>query len=325
MVQSATMRQSPILTITLNPAVDVASHTAEVTPGPKLRLDRPSVDPGGGGINVARAIGILGGRARAFVALGGPTGAQLAFLLESAGIDLVRFPAPGDARQSLSVTDNATGAQYRFILPGPDWGPEDTRAVLDAIAAEAGSAQALVVLSGSQPPGIPEDFPAALARVLAGRARLMIDTSGDPLHRLVSDPPVGAPPDLLRMDMAESIDLAGRPLPRPQDSADFAASLVARGAARMAVLARGAEGSVLVARGLRLHCAPPVVRVDSAVGAGDSFTGAFVLSLARGETPEAALRHGTAAAAAAVMTGGTDLCRIEDVEHLLPGCRVSQV
>ena len=110
----------PILTVTLNPAVDLAAATPQVVAGPKLRLGKPAIDPGGGGINVARAVRLLGGEALAFVALGGAMGAQLAWLVQRTGVPLVGFEAPGETRHSLTVTAEDSGAEYRFVLPGAD-------------------------------------------------------------------------------------------------------------------------------------------------------------------------------------------------------------
>jgi len=313
------MKQKPILTVTLNPAVDIAADVAKVEAGPKLRLDAPRIDPGGGGVNVARAIAILGGSVEAFVALAGGMGTQLAELMTAAGIRTLPFSAPGETRHSLSVTETTTGQQYRFVLPGSAWPDGLSDAAITAIAGAA-RPQALVVLSGSQPPGVPADFPARLAARLEPGAFLGIDTSGPALARLITQPRPGAIPDMLRLDQAEAEATAGHALTEARDSADFAAALVSRGVARIVMVARGADGSVLAGDGLRLHCRPPDVPVDSAVGAGDSLTGAFILEHARGGTLAEALRAGTAAAAATVMTAGTELCRREDYERLLPEC-----
>ncbi|MGY6635120.1 MAG: 1-phosphofructokinase family hexose kinase [Alkalilacustris sp.] len=312
------MQHRPILTVTLNPAVDLAARVERMEPGPKLRLSEPRRDPGGGGINVARAIGRLGGRAQAFVALGGAMGAQLAWLLEAEGVGLHRFDAPGETRQSMSVLEAATGLEYRLVLPGADWPLPRARKALAAIEAAVRSA-GVVVLSGSQPPGVPDDFPTRLARRLEGAgATLVVDTSGAPLDRLVDVPDPDHPPAVLRMDDVEAEEVAGCALPGPADTADFAAALVARGVAETVVIARGADGNVLVRADTRLHCRPPKVEVKSKVGAGDSFMGAFTLELAgRGDWAQA-LRRGTAAAAAAVMTPGTELCSAADTDRLTP-------
>lgn len=152
-----------ILTVTLNPTIDLSTSVPHVVAGPKLRCTMPDVDPGGGGTNVSRAIKILGGNSRALVAVGGPTGDRLLTLLNTQGIGTVALRGPGETRQSLAVTDRGTGEQFRFVLPGPEWHPTDVAHALAAIAAAARDG-GLVVLSGSQPPGVPEDFPPALPR-----------------------------------------------------------------------------------------------------------------------------------------------------------------
>jgi 6-phosphofructokinase 2 len=314
--------QSQLVTITLNPALDLSAMVPTVRPGPKLRLGPVTAEPGGGGINVARAVAALGGQALALAALGGPTGERLAGLLAGvAGLTLYPLPAPGDTRESLSVTEEGTGAQFRFVLPGPVFDPALTDVLLNRVAAQI-EPGAVVVLSGSQPQGLPDDLPARLSRALPPTARLILDTSGAALGRLVDAPEPGAIPHILRMDAAEAEAMAGHPLAHPQDSADLAAVWVARGVAGCVILARGAEGSVLVEAGRALLCAPPVVQVVSAVGAGDSFVAGLALALARGQGAEAALVQATAAAAAAVTTPGTELCRAEDVARLAPLCRI---
>lgn len=309
----------PILTVTLNPALDLSTEAEGIRPGPKLRCAAPVTEPGGGGVNVARVIARLGAPVRAIVALGGPTGATLAALLAAEGVAVEAVEVPGDTRLGLAVTDRLTGAQWRFVLPGPAWTAAEAAALRGRIALAA-PAGAIVVLSGSQPPGVPDDFAPALAADLEGRgARLVVDTSGAALRRLAAGPSAVA---VLRLDEAEAEELAGRPLPDRAASLAFAADLVLRGVARMVVLARGAEGSVLAGPGLRLSAVPPVVPVASKVGAGDSFTAAFVLALARGEGPGAALARGTAAAAAAVMTPSSELARAVDIARLLPLVRL---
>lgn len=309
------MMQSPILTLTLNPALDLAAEAPQVVPGPKLRCSAPLVEPGGGGVNVSRAIAELGGSSRAVLALGGPTGQELAALLSAQGIDLVQLVAPGPTRQSLSITDQ-NGEQYRFVLPGPVWTAQAQAEILGQIDDMLMPGTHLV-LSGSQPPGMTPDFAVQIARLCATRGAVsLVDTSGVPLETLARQ----GCADVLRMDHAESEILAGRALTSRADSLGFARDLVKRGAAHMVVMARGAEGNVLVTAQTALSCRPPDVPVRSKVGAGDSFTGAFVLALARAMSPAEALRQGTAAAAAAVMTEGSALCRAADVARLAAFC-----
>ncbi len=307
--------QQPILTVTLNPALDLSARVSAMKAGPKLRLSAPVWEPGGGGVNVARAIHALSGSALAWVALGGASGARHLALLHEQGVATHVFDVTGDTRQSWAITDD-DDQQFRLQLPGEGW--------TDAMAAQAridivAHTKGLVVLSGSQPPGLSAEFTQDLVKDL-GTGRVIIDTSGPALGRLIDHPLDRARPFVLRLDQAEAEALARQSLASVADTHAFATGLCARGVAEHVCVARGADGSVLAGTGDDFHCRPPGVSVRSKVGAGDSFTGAFTLALARGTSPAEALRLGTAAAAAAVMTPGTQLCREQDVTRLTREC-----
>ena len=305
----------PILTLTLNPALDLATSAPDVHPDSKLRCTAPRIDPGGGGINVSRAIRLLGGDTFALVAAGGPTGAQLQALLAEQGVLTGLLAAPGDTRISLSVADEKTGLQYRFMLPGPTWTEADIGTAL-AMTKGALTPGGYCVLSGSQPPGLADGFPADFARACAEkRAKLVVDTGGAPLAAFAADPGPGA--EVIRMNDEEAETLAGRRFATAGESVEYAESLVARGVARIVVLARGSEGSVLVTEGIRVKCEAPKVEVRSKVGAGDSFVAGLTLALARDLPPNEALRYGVASASAAVMSEGTALCDRAVTERLL--------
>lgn len=286
-----------ILTITLNPALDVSASVPHVTAGAKLRCGPERYDPGGGGLNAARAIHFLGGEVRAFAALGGARGAHLARLLEAEGIAVLSYAAPGETRESLAITDEAMGYQYRFSLPGPRWSTSELDSALAAITPLL-RPESLVVLSGSEPLGTSEDFYPRLCEALSVEARrLLIGTSGAALARLAQGG-LKHRPFVLRMDQGEAEAL---------------------------IIARGAEGSVMWADNQGWFANAAKVEFVSRVGAGDSFMGGFTLALARGLPLEQALAHGAAAASAAVMTPGTQLCRREDFERLLGECLASRV
>ncbi len=315
--------RNDILTITLNPTVDYATSAPQVVPELKLRCSDPNVDPGGGGINVARAIRQLGGLATALVAIGGATGAHLLQLLALEGVPTVAFQGPGETRQSFSVIDEETEEQFRFVVPGPSWKDVDVTRGLVSIDQAIGNGT-LVVLSGSQPPGVAKEFPSILAEHVSGRgARLFVDTSGPALMNLVQAPHEAI--NVLRMDGAEAEELAGHSLPDLSDTATFARKLVGNGVATNVIVARGADGSVLSNAEGSWHCVGPKVEVVSKVGAGDSFVGAFALSAARGKPLTDCLAHGVAAASAAVTTEATRPCDREYVERLVGGCQITEL
>jgi hypothetical protein len=114
-----------IVTLTMNPALDMATATEIVTPTEKLRCGEPRYDPGGGGINVARAVRLLGGEARAIFPNGGMSGETLCGLLKKVDVPHTPVPISGITRESFAVVERRTGKQYRFLLPGPVLSPDD--------------------------------------------------------------------------------------------------------------------------------------------------------------------------------------------------------
>jgi len=303
---------SRIATLTLNPAMDVSTAIERLEPTSKLRCERAQYDPGGGGINVARVIHNLGGDAIAVYPAGGPFGDMLQRALEGLELPQLRVPIGGDTRESFTVTESASGLQYRFVLPGPTLSETERQDCLEAIAGLAPAPEYLVV-SGSFPSGVPLDFHdeiAALARRLG--ARLVLDYSGEPLRHAVALGGI----HLLKPSLHELSTLVGRALESEREQEQAVRELIEGGAVEIVVLSLGAEGALLGSRAGVERFPAFDVALCSAVGAGDSVVGAMVLALDRGWALHDAVRYGMAAAAASLMHCGTGLCRVEDVQRL---------
>ena len=169
-----------ITTLTLNPALDVSTSTPEIRPADKLRCAPERRDPGGGGINLARVIRRLGGDATAVYPAGGSTGAMLTALLKDEGLPGVCVPIRGDTRESFTVSETATGREFRFVLPGPAVPPAALKACLDAVLAPR---TPWLAASGGLPPGAPQDIYARLARrTRRSGQRLAVDCAGPALR-----------------------------------------------------------------------------------------------------------------------------------------------
>jgi 6-phosphofructokinase 2 len=302
-------RMPRILTVTLNPALDVATEVDRLEPEAKMRCAAPRHDPGGGGVNVSRAIARLGGTSTAFVALGGAVGAQHRALLAAEGLDVLPFDIPGETRQSFMVTERGTGRTYRFVLPGPAWDADTVEAALARLAGLP-AGDGLLVLSGSVPPGVPDDHAARLSARLADRGwRLVLDVSGPALRAAASGAGAGA--HVLRMDRREAGTLLGTDGPDAAAAAGLGRRLVEAGAARIVTIGLGAEGALAVTADGAWRVVPPPVRVVSATGAGDSFVAGFVLGLGEGWPVPLCLARAMAAATSAVTTPATALCTAE--------------
>lgn len=302
---------SDILTVTLNPCVDVSTSTAQVVPTHKLRCAAPLREPGGGGVNVARVITRLGGDCRALYAAGGATGALLERLLAAEGVRSLRVPVAGDTRESLHVLDLGRNEEYRFVMPGPTLTEAEWQACLRQVA-DAVPRPRYLVLSGSLPPGVPPDFYARLVRLARDAGtRCVLDASGPPLAAALA---VGV--YLVKPSLRELSEWAGQALESETQWRAAARQLIVQKRAEVVVLSLGDKGALLVADQTELFAPSLPVPVVSAVGAGDSLVGGMVAALAAGAALPEAFRRGVAAATAALLVAGTRLGSAADAERL---------
>lgn len=299
-----------IVTVTLNPTIDATCSVDRVVPDKKLRCTRPRYAPGGGGINVARAIRRLGGRARALWSSGGHMGELLYELLDQEGVPHTPIAISDMTRENLIVFEETSGEQYRFGMPGPTLTQEEAGAWLAALA-RLDPAPAYLVLSGSLPPGVADDFYVRLCERAPSATRVVLDASGPALRKSLE-----AGMFLVKPNIGELADIVGRPLQGDAEVEAVARQFIDRGGSRAILVSLGQGGAILVTRDGMEHIRAPIVPVASRVGAGDSMVAGTIYALARGKSLVDAAMFGVAAGTAAVMTPGTELCRRDDTERL---------
>jgi 6-phosphofructokinase 2 len=308
----------PIVTLTLNPAIDSSCQADEVRPILKIRTTEERYDPGGGGVNVARVIRELGGEAMAVYLAGGLTGQALTQMIEAIGLEHRAVPIRGYTRVSHTVYERSSGKEYRFVPQGPKIHEEEWQACLGELE---GLEFDYLVASGSLPRGVPDDFYARIAQMASARgARFVLDTSGAALKRSLE-----AGVYLVKPNLRELESVVGRSLRRPAEQEAAARELVARGQAEIVTVSLGADGALLATAAGCLRLRAPKVKPRSAVGAGDSFVGAMTLGLAQGRPPEDAFALAVATGTATVLTMGTELCRREDVLRIYRQIKAEQI
>lgn len=300
-----------IATLTANPALDLDVVVPRIQPDHKLRCSAPLRQPGGGGINVARAIRNLGGDARAMFPIGGATGQLLVSLLDSEGVAHHAVAVRDWTRENLHVTETETGHQYRFCMPGHALTEREWRRLFDDFVA-AEPAPSFAVLSGSLAPGMPADFHAQVAERLRARdVRVVLDTSGVALRSCV-----GRGLYLVKASVRELELLAGVERADESQLVELAHGVVDAGTCKVLVVSLGGAGALWVTATEHHRLAAPQVKVASTVGAGDAMVGGIVLALARDWPLASSVRYGVAAGTAAVLQPGTAMCRREDVDRL---------
>jgi 6-phosphofructokinase 2 len=299
-----------IVTLTVNPALDMAAEATTVRPVHKIRTFGQHYDAGGGGINVARVVKELGGDTLSLFAAGGATGRMIEQMLTEACVPWKCVPLSSTTRISLTVREQSSGLEYRFVPEGPTLDAADGDRILAALAALRAQ---WVVASGSLPRGLPIDFYARAAKLAAAQgAKFALDTSGEALKASL-----GSGIDLLKASLGEFESIVGQEIRNPVSQADHARDMVRAGSARMIALTLGRDGALLATADRVVRLPAFAVTERSAVGAGDSFLAGLVLGLAQERTDHCALRLALATAAAAVASAGTARVSRSSVDALL--------
>jgi 1-phosphofructokinase len=278
-----------IVTLTPNPSLDRTVEIPQLRRGEVHRATGGRVDPGGKGVNVARALAANDVATVAVLPSGGAEGAQLAALLAPFGVQTVPVPVTGTVRSNITVVE-PDGTTTKLNEPGPELSPDEAAAV-ERTVVDLGRRASWVVGAGSLPRGLGNDFYARLVRALREcDTQVCIDASGPPLASAVD-----AGPDLIKPNAEELAELVGRPLKRFADVVDAAAEVRKRGVATVLV-SLGGDGALLVNADEVLHGWAPPVRVRSTVGAGDATLAGYLAGGGRGRTAlVTALAYGTAA------------------------------
>jgi len=301
----AAMSHFPVRTLTLNPSIDVSSEAEKVEPERKIRTCCERIDPGGGGINVARVLQRFGTEVEAIFLAGGATGRAFEELFPSEKLDRRPVWIEDATRTSLTIHEHSTGNEYRFVPEGPTVTADELGACLDAIAAATCD---LFVASGSVPPGIPDDIYARVcAATRKGGARFILDTSGVELRAALA---AGG----IFMVKASKEEL----------SREAAEQIVSSGQAEHVAVTLGGDGALLVGRDGTWFLPSVEVEPVSTVGAGDSFLAGMAHGLAERLEPLEAFRMAVAAGTAATLSPGTDLAYPNDLRRLVASVEVPE-
>lgn len=299
-----------LVTLALNPTIDISYEVETMAPTKKLRAYSERNETGGGGINVAKVFERLGGKVHCHYLSGGPTGLTLDGLLDREGLARTKIAIAGDTRVCSMVFERSTGLEYRVVPPGPAISEPEWH---ESLAVLGGVECPFLVLSGSLPGGVPDDYYARAAEI--GRrhgAKIVLDSSG----RGLAGGLAGGGIYLVKPNLIELESVVGGELVSEERIVEAARSVVERGMAENVAVTLGEGGALLVSAHTQFRLPAIPVPARSAVGAGDSFLAAMVFALARDWTIENAFRLGVAAGAAALMTPGTELAEAKDIMRL---------
>jgi 6-phosphofructokinase 2 len=301
---------SMITTLTLNPALDKSTEAERFIPEKKMRCAELVTEPGGGGINVSKAIHELGGSSLAIFPAGGINGDILTRLLKEQSIAVDPIPVNTFTRENFAVTDLSTGRQYRFIMPGGELSSKD----LERIREHIWKLEKLsyLVCSGSFPPGVPADFIEEIAAIaLKKQIRLVVDSSGTALKKALEQGVY-----LVKPNMTELCSLVGKDYLEGAEIKDAAMQVLSSNRCEVLVVSMGPSGAMVATKEIFKSIPAPVVKKLSTVGAGDSMVAGMVWMLEQGKSVTEAVGFGIACGSAATISKGTKLFRKQDADRL---------
>ncbi len=298
-----------IVTVTLNPSLDRTLEVDRLSRGSVQRTSSPTLEAGGKGVNVTRALTANGVPSVAVLPVGGGEGAELAALLDAAGVTSHLVPVTGRTRSNITIAE-ADGTVTKLNEPGSAIDSDELAAITAVMIATVSSGD-WVVISGSVPPEFTVEQLTALATSLAARGvNLAIDTSGEALVASLA-----AGPRLVKPNRAELAEIFGSPLDSISDVI-AAAKVVRDRGVEMVLVSLGADGAVLVGPTGVVVGESRVDRPLNTVGAGDSFLAGFLSKFSVDETDvDAALLEALAWGAAAASLPGTSVPGPGDITH----------
>ena len=295
-----------IATLTLNPAIDKTTDVEQLLPEKKLRCTEMILDAGGGGINVSKAIGELGGESIAVFPCGGVNGKLLLELLQGRAMKTIPISIRGCTRESIVVNELSTNKQYKFIVPGPALYEQE----LNGIKSVINNLQSIsyLICSGSLPPDIPDDFVSEIAAIAEEKGiKFILDTSGMPLKKALMQGVY-----LIKPNMSELCFLSGKNYLELTEIDDPIDRILSQSLCEIIVVSMGPAGAMLATKKLKKRFLAPAVKKLSTVGAGDSMLAGIVWMLEQNKSLEEAVRFGIACGTAATVNKGTQLFKSED-------------
>jgi 6-phosphofructokinase 2 len=298
-----------ILTVTLNPAVDKSTTTGHIHPETKQRCTDVLNEPGGGGINVSKALKKLKGASLALFPAGGYNGEMLKSLLSAEDIPFHSINSTVETRENWVVLEADTNNQFRFTFPGKSI---EEQVIKDLIEDILSFSPEYVVSSGSLPPGLPDYFYGLIVKTAnAVNAKCIVDTSGPALQALKGKNAFLIKPNIGELEKMLNVEKLGN-----NEVPDAAQQAVRDGFAELVVVSMGPDGAWLVSGEKKYFAAAPTVQKRSTVGAGDSMVAGITYMLQQKNPLQQVINFGVACGTAATMNDGTQLFNIMDVHAL---------
>ncbi|WNY69743.1 1-phosphofructokinase [Borreliella andersonii] len=303
-----------IYTLTLNPSVDYKIVLKEFHEESLNYALNNNFFAGGKGINISIVLKNLGKPSTALGFLGGFTGDYIRFSLDSRGIKNDFIKIKYDTRLNIKMIAN--GKETEINANSPDISENEFELLKDRLKSLTNNS--ILVMSGSVPSDLGDNAYNEIANSISNDVKLIIDTSGKPLKKIL-----GLNPFLIKPNIYELEDLFNTKFDSTKELIKIGKSLVESGVQNI-IISMGSAGAIFIGgKNVAFRAFVPKINSVSTIGAGDSVIAGFLYAFDNGSTLEDSFKFGVAAGTATALKG--NLCEFQDVKKMLCEIRIEDI
>lgn len=303
-----------VITITVNPAIDMTIHTHAWQRDMVNRAQKVDITVGGKGLTVAINLADADIETSATGFMGQDNDRRFVRTFEKHGVLDHFIRVPGETRTCIKIVDDSNGETTDINPPGGLVTDEKQKQLWDYIDQHVGEASVLM-MGGSLSGGMEKDFYAQIVKKYCNKFEyIIVDTSGKALEETMKAEIL---PDMIKPNIYELQELCGNQLSDDKDVIIEARKFIARGM-KLVVVSMGADGAWFISEKDAVHAKPPRVKVASTVGAGDAMVAGVIRGLLLGRDMAEMARTATAFSASNIEHLGTflpDRTRIEQLKE----------
>jgi 1-phosphofructokinase family hexose kinase len=298
-----------LLSLCPNPCLDVYYYTGALKEDDTNRVSNPLLSPGGKGVNAARVASRFCSTVFLALPLGGCIGNCVKEFLELEGVSCIVVETASQTRVNTILEQRAKGKHFLIASSGSPLSEEEREKLKRAVCKEC--SPRVLILGGSVPPGLPQDYYAKIIQEFKGTdTKVIVDADGELLRKAVEAGPYAIKPNKHELER-----LVGHPLLTVEEVVGAGKELLKYGL-EVVIVTLGEYGAIAVTKGGTYKIIPPKVEVKNTVGAGDSVVGGFACKIYLNSPLEEALRFAVACGTATVTQVGTKLCDRESVKEI---------
>ncbi len=297
-----------ILSVCTNPSIDLTVELEQLSVGQLNRVNNKVVTYSGKALNTAIGVKRLGGDSYATGFMYENDGGSFTQRLDNEGVKNTFVWSKGSVRINYKIVDNRS--MLTEINDRGEAVSEEKQLELLDLVSNLSKSSSVVILSGSLPKGVEDDYYLKLCNVVDKRAKIILDTEGEKLISAVKSGVYMVKPNLRELE-----NIVKRRLTNVKDMVDSCKFLLNSGAENV-LLSLGREGAILYDGSVSYFCKSVNVAVNSTVGAGDSMVAAASLLTERGASKEEILKCAVAAGTASITTSGTNLFYRDKYEEI---------